>query len=468
MSEFINNREYRQKELKRLILKLHDGASVEDVREEFARMSDGVSATEIAAMEQALVREGMPVSDIQRLCDVHAAVFKGSIEQIHAYDSAGSDAASAAAASSSGPDGAPDDAPEGPGGYPHFHPVSVFRRENRWIESVIAERVLPDVIEYAAAPDDTSRRWLIESLDALATVDRHYARKEYLIFPIMEKYGITAPPQVMWGVDDEIRAGLRRIRTMLDEETVDASQLEALVRDAVGPVEEMIFKEENIMLPMIADLFQDSDWESIAAASPEIGYILTEPVEPWKAVAPTKEKAAQGSGAVTTDGRPGLAGYGEATESRGVEEDTAGLQPGEPGYAASGEVAFDAGSLLPEEINAILNTLPLDMTFVGADDRVKYFTQGKDRIFDRPRTILGREVKNCHPPKSVHVVEQIVADLRSGKKDHEDFWIRMGDRFVYIRYYAVRSSDGRFLGTLEVTQDIKPITELEGEKRLMS
>ncbi len=92
---------------------------------------------------------------------------------------------------------------------------------------------------------------------------------------------------------------------------------------------------------------------------------------------------------------------------------------------------------MPEEINAILNTIPFDMTFVDADNRVKYFTQGKERIFDRPKTILGREVKNCHPPKSVHVVEEIVKQLQSGEKDHEDFWIKMGELFVYIRYFAV-------------------------------
>ena len=102
-------------------------------------------------------------------------------------------------------------------------------------------------------------------------------------------------------------------------------------------------------------------------------------------------------------------------------------------------VMFDAGSLTAEEINSILNTIPFDMTFVGADNRVKYFTQGKHRIFERPKTIIGREVKNCHPPKSVHIVEKIVEDLRNGKKDHEDFWIRMGGMFVHIRYFAIRN-----------------------------
>jgi hypothetical protein len=134
----------------------------------------------------------------------------------------------------------------------------------------------------------------------------------------------------------------------------------------------------------------------------------------------------------------------------------------------TGEIPFDAGSLSPEVLNAMLNTLPLDMTFVDHEGHVKYFTQGKERIFDRPITIIGRHVSMCHPPASVHVVEDIVESFRSGKKDNEDFWIRMKDLFVYIRYFAVRSKTGEYLGTLEVTQNIKPITELEGEKRLVS
>jgi len=124
--------------------------------------------------------------------------------------------------------------------------------------------------------------------------------------------------------------------------------------------------------------------------------------------------------------------------------------------------------MTPKEINAVLNTLPIDMTFVDKTGRVKYFSQGKDRIFARTKTILGREVANCHPPASVHIVEKIVSDFESGKKDNEDFWIKMGSKFVYIRYFAVRGKDGEFLGTLEVTQDIKEITQLQGEKRLMS
>jgi hypothetical protein len=129
-------------------------------------------------------------------------------------------------------------------------------------------------------------------------------------------------------------------------------------------------------------------------------------------------------------------------------------------------VQFDAGFMLPEEINAMLNVLPVDITFVDKNGKVKYFSQGKERIFARPKTIIGREVKNCHPPASVHIVEKIVEDLRSGKKDHEDFWINLGDKYVLIKYFAVRDEKGEFLGVVEVSQDIKPIQEIKGEKRL--
>jgi PAS domain S-box-containing protein len=139
-------------------------------------------------------------------------------------------------------------------------------------------------------------------------------------------------------------------------------------------------------------------------------------------------------------------------------------EPPSPG----GYIRFEPGLLTPEEIKAIFNTLPVDITFVDKDGAVKYFTQGKDRIFARPASIIGRQVANCHPPASVHVVERIVEDLKSGKKDHEDFWIRMGERFVHIRYFAVRNEKGEFLGIMEFTQDIKPIQDITGEKRLIS
>lgn len=444
MSEFINNREKRQAKLKELIKKLHEGATVEEVKSEFDALTTGISAVEITEMEQALVNEGMPVEEIQRLCDVHAAVFKGSIEEIHREDDALFE------------------------GFDEGHPVHTFKKENRKIESVL-EEVLSYLSDYTEYPTDSKLEKLKFSLIKLSTIDLHYKRKENLLFPYMEKYNITAPPQVMWGVDDEIRADLKAAIKLAGIGNHEIPKINELTRKAVTSITEMIFKEEEIMFPMVLEKFKQSEWIEIEKASAEIGYTLLPVVKRWypKVTDITLETNGNSHSSVdeqdvTSTLSKEIVRNKEITESdddiiiNRIKKDSQTLIP------------FDAGSLSSLEINAILNTIPFDMTFVDANDRVKYFTQGKERVFDRPLTIIGREVKHCHPPKSVHIVEKIVEDLKSGKKDHEDFWIKMGDLFVYIRYFAVRSKSGEFLGTLEITQNIKPIIELEGEKRLMS
>lgn len=419
MSEFINNHAFRQEKLKELIKRLHDGATVDEVKADFDKLTTGITALEITEMEQALVNEGMPISEIQRLCDVHASVFKGSIEDIHAQDGIQ----------------IPD--------FEQGHPIHTLKMENRVIERLLDESVLRFLSDYTENPVIATKERLLDSIEKLATLDKHYRRKENLMFPYMEKYGITAPPQVMWGVDDEIREKIKSVISHLTSEPAPLNQINIEVRALAEQINEMIFKEEEIMIPMLIETFSVEDWKAIEVASAEIGYTLLHAVKRWI---------------------PNNVNNPDLSSKSVLKENI--LKENNVGIGSNRSIPFDAGSLTPEEINAIMNTLPLDMTFVGADNRVKYFTQGKERIFERPLTIIGREVKNCHPPKSVHIVEQIVEDLKNGVKEHEDFWIRMGEMFVYIRYFAVRNKKGEFLGTLELTQNIKPITELEGEKRL--
>lgn len=392
MSEIINN---RQEKLRELILKLHDGADFETVKEEFKEHFDSVSTAEISAMERALVEEGMSPKEIQRLCDVHASLFEGTVEQIHR---------------TSKPEHTPG------------HPIYTLRLENVKIKKLIDREIVP------LLNHDFDRNRLFTFIGRLLEIDKHYARKENVIFPFMEKHGITAPPKVMWGVDDEIRNDLKSIMRFSAE--LSDQQVIENAHAAIKRVMEMISKEENILIPMILDTFNDTEWATISAQSKEFetSWAHNQPVY-----------------------LPQL-----------VREET--LEEELP----IGVVPLSAGALSFEEVNAIFNTVPLDMTFVGADDTVKFFTQGKERVFSRPLSVIGREVKNCHPPQSVHIVEKIVEDLRSGKKEHEDFWINFKEMFVHIRYYAVRNAKGEYLGTLEVTQDIVPIRALEGEKRLMS
>lgn len=405
MSEMINNREYRQKLLKELIMELHDGKSVEEVRERFAKLIEGVSPSEISEMENALIREGMPVSEVQRLCDVHAAVFKGSIEQIHMADK-------------------PEDNPG--------HPVFTFKMENRALERLINKNIRPLLEELKENKTEEGMQRLKEALDKLWEVDKHYSRKENLLFPFMEKYDIVAPPKVMWGVDDEIRLAVKEARRLAAEDA-DITVLAEAVEAAAGRVEEMIFKEENILFPMVLETLNEDEWLKIARESDDIGYCLYKPTTEWKPVRTDLEQKVKNEGE-----KPAIDGY----------------------------VKFESGILNFKEIEAMLNTLPIDITFVDKDGIVKYFSMGKERIFARTKAVIGRKVQNCHPPASVHVVEKIVEDLKSGKKEHEDFWIKRGDLYVLIRYFAVRDKDGEFVGILEVSQNIAPIQAITGEKRL--
>jgi len=403
MSEVINNREYRQKVMKELIMELHQGKDPEEVKERFARLIAGVSAAEIAEMEQNLIMEGMPVQEVQRLCDVHAAVFKGSLEEMHNPE-------------------------QMPG-----HPVYVFKQENREIEKLVDEGIRPLLLRLR---DDDSAEVidkLREKVSLLWEIDKHYSRKENLLFPYLEKHGITTPPKVMWGVDDEIRAGIKLARQKVDQYQGNREELIQRLDNVTHKITEMIFKEENILFPMALENLSQNEWVKIAEESDDIGYCLIKQPAKWNPY------------------------DAEALEK--LDDETA---------VQEGVVKLATGYLTVAELENSLNHLPFDITFIDSNDVVKYFSHGPERIFARTKAIIGRKVQNCHPPASAHIVEKLLEDFKSGEKDHEDFWINMGDKYVYIRYFAVRDEQGRYLGTLEVTQNIKPIQEIQGEKRLLS
>jgi len=406
MSEIINNREYRRETLKKLIRRLHDGESVEAVKNDFQKMLNGITTEEIVELENSLVAEGMPVEEIQRLCDVHAAVFGSSVEEIHDFRKPVEE--------------------EG-------HPIDVFKQENRGIETFIEESLRPAMEKFRKDSSDENTEKLLKEVTRLLEIDKHYSRKENLLFPYMERYGITTPPKVMWGVDDEIREVIKEVADNLKNKN-DLINIISKLENVITRINDMIFKEENILFPMVSEVFTEDEWLIIHRESKEIGFcFLEEKVEHWK---------------------PERVDLEQEEQEKGEAE-------------ADGYIRFDTGIMEIEELQQMLNTLPFDITFVDRNDTVKYFSQSEERIFARTKAVIGRSVQNCHPPASVHVVESIVNDFRSGKKDKEEFWIKMGSKYVYIRYFAVRSKDGKYLGTVEVTQNIKPIQEIQGEKRLV-
>lgn len=399
MSELIKNQNIdkeKTEKLRELILRLHRGEEAKTVKEDFRTQFGHVKAAEIIAMEQSLIDGGMEVEEIQRLCDIHADIFDGSIEEIHALPK--------------------EMEREG-------HPVQVLKNENKAIMELLD--TIAQGLNSVTAQDYAE---FLNNINLLFDIDKHYKRKELCIFPLMEQYGFDAPPKVMWGVDDEIRADIHDFREKAIDRAVDLREIFLALRKRI---EDMIFKEEMIMLPMIQDYLNEDEWLKVAEDSKEIGYCLVVPTRRWV---------------------PRRKNFVDAyKEERSVQKST---------------VHFDVGFLSLEELERVMNSLPVDMTFIDKDDTVKYINQSPDRIFSRPKSVIGRKVQNCHPPRSVHVVNEMLEDFKSGKLDKEDFWIQMGPKFVYIAYYAVRGAAGEYLGTLEVTQDIKPYRDLEGQKRL--
>ncbi|MDP2719859.1 MAG: PAS domain-containing protein, partial [Dehalococcoidia bacterium] len=265
--------------------------------------------------------------------------------------------------------------------------------------------------------------------------DIHYERKEQLLFPFLEKYGFMGPSKVMWGKDNEVRDLIKKALTGI-EDVVTNEALDSYVNNSLDIVLEevngMIFKEENILFPAALEKLNPGDWVDILKESDDIGYIfIRKPAE-------TEEMIKALSGTL-------------------LEEPA----------AREGTITLPTGTFQPEELMCILNTLPFDLTFVDKDDTVRYFSEGKDRVFRRTKAVIGRKVQNCHPPQSLEVVEKIVASFKEGKKDSYDFWINLQGSLVYIRYFALRDRDGHYLGTVEVTQDIGDIKKIEGERRLI-
>jgi DUF438 domain-containing protein len=408
MSEIINNRQQRIAIMKNLIRQLHNGAAEEQVKHQLETMLDEADYSDVFLMEVQLVQEGIPAEKIQELCDTHTRVLKKHL-----------------------------DLSETPETLPG-HPVHTFVQENRELTQTTAHiRLLIQKLETLPDAQDATdpMRAIQQSLNNLMDVDKHYRRKEYLLFPYFEKNNLPGPAMVMWGKHDEARGLLTEtIRALQQTPSLTAAEAKAFclftVTPAIDAIDDMVYKEEKILFPTALNLLSEQDWYEIYLQSDEYGYCLYAPQFEW-------------------------------IPEGGVQ--AAARKP----VAAGGKIQMPTGSFTLDELIAAFSTLPFDLTFVDKDDTVRYFTPGKERIFDRSRAILGRKVQYCHPPKSVHIVNQIVKDFKSGKQERARFWINMGGRLIYICYYAVRDAQNNYLGTLEVTQDLSEVRALEGERRLL-
>lgn len=511
--------------LKDILLRLHKGASPESVQEDFNNNFSGVSAIEISLMEHELMNgdSGITFEDVMKLCNVHANLFKGSINEM---ETAEADKAG--------------------------HPVRVLKDENiAFRTAMIRIRRLLDNLQETSVEDwdEGLLNGLIRQLKLLGEFKKHYTRKEEVMFPIMERYGHSAPPQVMWGVDDEIRdlydTALKSVKALpnlsIEQVIVDYDTFEFEFK-------EMIFKEEAILINIMLEIFTEDDWLSVAEESDSYGYAIIRPSEKWiperkeftsntrldegknqtettlldeediksqmELIAPSLTDPIDNQTMDNTDREnnlnpqnnisqslanlakaaidlsQSLAHYSEPLNKSLHQETTAPKissyeqnekdKPTEAKDSLDTNTApkvldvrdeedqnlvikFDTGYLSLKELNLIMEHLQLEITFVGKDDIFTYYNEQVDverKILPRTPNAIGRHVENCHPPRLIGKIKRIVENLRTQKTDRETMWFSRKGFFALIIYRGVYDEEGEFMGILETVQNIEPHFEL--------
>lgn len=280
-----------------------------------------------------------------------------------------------------------------------------FKRENQDI---------PDMIQ--------NLRVLIGKLK---DYELHYIKKENILFPYIEKaFPQYRCLQLMWSFHDDFRRSLKVLDTILESGIPDNCQLNKEIGKLFFVVLPIVFREEQIVYPVALRAIPEKDWADMLVQAKEIGWCFIEPP----------------SGKYLS---------------------------GQTSFNMNGKIDLGSGFLSAGQLILLLNNLTIDTTFIDENDEVQYFSGGTHRIFHRSKAIIGRKVQNCHPPESVHIVNEIISAFRKGQKDHADFWIQMKGRFISIRYFALRDEDGNYKGTIEVSQDVTEIRSLQGERRLL-
>jgi uncharacterized protein len=405
--------------LKGIILSLHTGEEVEEAKKRFEDTFKDVAYSEIAQMEQQLIAEGLPITEVKNLCDVHMSLFKDSLES---------------------------DRPEMKAG----HPIHTYLAENSAINETI-EEIKALLEETEGKPDPASHPEIWEDIakyvESLAEVEKHYLRKEYQLFPILEKNDFTGPSQVMWAIHDDIRALFKEVSGYLEKG--NSEKLPESIEKLMFDIFEMTVKEEAILIPTAMEMLTHEDWATIHKSEEEVGFALVERGTDWNPR--IKINLPQGDAPATPP-----------FDIPKVKE---------PEVARIGEdelIDLDIGQLTKKQINQILLHVPVELSFTDHEDRVRYYTGVEHKLFPRMPGVIGREVRHCHPPKSLHMVEQILNDFKSGKEDTANFWMEdFQGKFVLIRYDAVRDEDGKYIGCLETVQDVTKIRKLDGNQRLL-
>lgn len=312
---------------------------------------------------------------------------------------------------------------------PEGHPVKVYYEEAELIQKLINELRTINLTE------DFQKYYNI--FNELATIEKRFARKENQLFPYLEKHGWDGPSQGMWSFHDNLREIIRLINQQ--NEAKDVEKIKVNLPFLLDGIERLMSIEDMRLFPNSMQLLTKEDWEEFYQGDEEIGWMLKEKPTP----------------------------YPEQKDEEEYVHPSQDTKERKLSFSLENTFHYDEGYMTPEQVNLLLRFLPVDITYVDENDKVIFYNRGEDRVFPRSKGIIGREVKFCHPPKSVHMVLRIVDEFRAGTKDVAEFWINFKGRMIHIRYFAVRDKEKNYRGVIEMSQDVTDIQKLEGQKRLL-
>lgn len=322
---------------------------------------------------------------------------------------------------------------------PADHPIMCYYREDDALRQILAS--IEDLVQYPVIKN----QWLA-LYDRLGEYRLHLSRKQNQLYPVLEKKGFDRPTTTMWQLDDFIRDEIKAARQLLDEDKDD--EFIAMQKTVVDDVLDLMSKEEHVLYPTALAMIKPEEFEDMKSGDREIGFAWIEAPQAGAGSTPKADAAAPKEG-FTSELATLLQKYG---------------------YAKGGNDKLDVatGELSLEQINLIYKHLPVDLSFVDENERVCFYSDTKYRVFPRSKNVIGRDVKNCHPRASVHIVEEIIEKFRSGEQSKAEFWINKPGLFIYIQYVAVRDEAGHFKGVLEMMQDCTHIRSLEGSRTLLT
>ena len=330
---------------------------------------------------------------------------------------------------------------------PENHPISCYRRENAKMKELLLS--VEDLVQYPLIKN----QWL-ELYEELLKFKIHLSRKQNQLYPVLEKKGFTRPTTTMWTLDDFIRDEIAECYSLLLEDKEE--EFIGKQAELVADVRDLMDKEENILYPTSLEMISDEEFRYMAEGDQEIGFAY---------ITVDKDKTDIPKSSASSAASSPLSGLSSAP---GFAEELAGLL-GKYGFNNKEEkLNVTTGQLTLEQINLIYQHMPVDLSYVDENELVCFYTDTKHRVFPRSKNVIGRDVKNCHPKASVHIVEEIIKKFRSGEQDKAEFWINKPDLFIYIVYFAVRDENGKFRGVLEMMQDCTHIRSLQGSQTLLT